>query len=146
MPNVQMSMIINETLRLYPSITSLSRLIHQNTELKQLTLLPNMEVHLPTILVHRDQELWGNDANEFNPNRFSEGVLKASKIPGSFMPFGGGPRICIGQNFALIEAKLALTKILQHFSFELSPSYVHAPLLLAGMVPQFGAPLILHKI
>ncbi|KNA13437.1 hypothetical protein SOVF_116960 [Spinacia oleracea] len=126
-----MSMIINETLRLYPSITSLSRLIHQNTELKQLTLLPNMEVHLPTILVHRDQELWGNDANEFNPNRFSEGVLKASKIPGSFMPFGGGPRICIGQNFALIEAKLALTKILQHFSFELSPSYVHAPLLLA---------------
>uniref|UniRef100_A0A803MDE7 Cytochrome P450 n=1 Tax=Chenopodium quinoa TaxID=63459 RepID=A0A803MDE7_CHEQI len=140
------NMIINETLRFYPPVSSLSRIIHTNTKLKQLTLLNGMEVNMPTIMVHRDQELWGDDANEFNPNRFSEGVVNATKVPGSFIPFGGGPRICIGKNFALIEAKLALTKILQHFSFELSPSYVHAPMCLAAMVPQFGAPLILYQV
>lgn len=141
-----LNMIINETLRFYPPVTSLSRTIHQNTKLKELTLIHGMEFNLPTILVHRDQELWGEDANEFNPNRFSEGVLNATKVPGSFIPFGGGPRVCVGQNFALIEAKLALALILQRFSFELSPSYVHAPMCLAAMVPQFGAPLILRKI
>ncbi|XP_021747048.1 cytochrome P450 CYP72A219-like [Chenopodium quinoa] len=140
------NMIINETLRFYPPASSLSRIIHTDTKLKNLTLLNGMEINMPTIMVHRDQDLWGDDANEFNPNRFAKGVLNANKVPGSFMPFGGGPRMCVGKNYALIEAKLALTKILQHFSFELSPSYVHAPMCLAAMVPQFGAPLILHQI
>lgn len=138
-------MIINETLRFYPPVTSLSRMIHQNTNLKKLRLLHGIEFSLPTYLVHRDPELWGNDANEFNPARFSEGVSNAAKVPGSFFPFGGGPRVCIGQNFALIEAKFALTRILQRFSFELSPSYVHAPRCLVSMEPQFGTPLLLRR-
>ncbi|XP_021747019.1 cytochrome P450 CYP72A219-like [Chenopodium quinoa] len=141
-----MNMIINETLRIYPPIATLSRIIHTNTNLKQLTLLSGMEISMPLSMVHRDRELWGDDASEFNPNRFSEGVLSASKVPGSFFPFGGGPRICVGKNYALIESKLALTKILQRFSFELSSSYVHAPIFELALVPQFGAQLILHKI
>ena len=71
-----------------------------------------VEIALPTILVHHDYELWGENAKQFNLERFSEGISKATKGQVSFFPFGGGPRICVGQNFALIETKMALSLIL----------------------------------
>lgn len=143
---VQVPMILNETLRFYPPVTSMSRIIKKNAQLKRLSLLHGTELSLPTIMVHRDPNIWGNDANEYNPGRFAEGVSNAAKVPGSFFPFGGGARVCIGQNFALLEAKFALARILQRFSFELSPSYIHAPRALVSLEPQFGTPLILHRI
>ncbi|PRQ30815.1 putative 11-oxo-beta-amyrin 30-oxidase [Rosa chinensis] len=138
------TMILYEVLRLYPPVDFISRTTHKKTQLGKFSLPAGVQVHLPTVLIHRDKELWGDDANEFNPERFSEGVSKATKSQLSFIPFGGGPRICIGQNFAMIEAKLALSLILLHFDFELAPSYAHAPS--APMIrPQYGAPIILQK-
>ncbi|KAF7836593.1 cytochrome P450 CYP72A219-like [Senna tora] len=140
------SMILYEVLRLYPPVPAMARVVRKETKLGNLNLPANSHVIIPIAFIHQDPEMWGDDAKEFKPERFSEGVVKATKGQTIYLPFGGGPRICIGQHFALLEAKMALSLILQNFSFQLSPSYAHAPTFVLTVQPQFGTHIVLHKL
>ncbi|XP_020236596.1 cytochrome P450 CYP72A219 isoform X2 [Cajanus cajan] len=139
------SMILYEVLRLYPPITVINKYNWCETRVGNMSIPAGVEVCLPLLLLHYDGNYW-EKPEEFNPVRFTEGVSKASKDHIAFYPFGWGPRICPGQNFAFLEAKMALATILQHFSFQLSPSYAHAPSNSITLKPQFGAPIVIRRI
>ncbi|XP_027173931.1 cytochrome P450 734A1 [Coffea eugenioides] len=140
------SMILNESLRLYPPIVATIRRAKADMELGGCKIPSGTELLIPILAVHHDHALWGNDANEFNPARFSEGVARAAKHPVAFIPFGLGVRQCIGQNLAILQAKLTLAIMLQRCTFRLAPRYQHAPTVLMLLYPQYGAPIIFHPL
>ncbi|XP_010533036.1 PREDICTED: cytochrome P450 72A15-like isoform X2 [Tarenaya hassleriana] len=145
-----LTMILQEVLRLYPPVIAQYQHAYHETRIgEQLVIPAGTDLTLPTLLIHHDHDLWGEDAEEFKPERFAEGISRASSssrdIP-PFFPFGSGPRTCIGQNFAMLEAKIALVLILQNFSFDLSPAYSHSPYTVMTLQPQHGAQIILRKI
>ncbi|KAF8675964.1 hypothetical protein HU200_047464 [Digitaria exilis] len=141
------TMILYEVLRLYPPAVTLNRRTFKDMQIGGITYPAGVILELPIIVVHHNPDVWGKDVHEFKPQRFAEGISKATKDDQpAFFPFGRGPRICIGQNFALLEAKMALSMILQRFEFQLSPSYTHAPYTVITLHPQHGAPIIVKKI
>ncbi|KAF6147029.1 hypothetical protein GIB67_036748 [Kingdonia uniflora] len=141
-----MTMIINETLRLYPPIVAIYRNVSRETKIGDLFLPGNIEVLIPCLVSHSDPEVWGVDAHLFKPDRFAEGVTKAAKNTMAYLPFGLGPRACVGLNFAMIEVKLSLSMILQRYAFTLSPTYVHSPVQRMSTRPHHGVQIILHAL
>ncbi|WJX84439.1 hypothetical protein P8452_67015 [Trifolium repens] len=136
------SMIINETLRLYPQAAILMRQTGKNMMLGSIEVPAKTQLSIALTAVHHDSEIWGEDCHEFKPSRFSE----PRKHLAAFFPFGLGPRNCVGQNLALVEAKVALALIIQSYSFVVSPSYIHAPIQLITLQPQHGAQIIFRRI
>ncbi|GFS37444.1 cytochrome P450 superfamily protein [Actinidia rufa] len=141
-----LSMILNEALRLYPPVVATIRRAKSDVELGAYKIPRGTELLIPILAVHHDQAIWGNDANEFNPARFSNGVACAAKHPAGFIPFGLGFRMCIGQNLAILQSKLTLAIILQRFSLHLAPHYQHAPTVLMFLYPQYGAPIVFRRL
>lgn len=107
-------MILNESLRLWPTAPGFDLYAKEDTVIGgqyQLRKGDNVSVLLPQL--HRDKEAWGDDADEFRPERFAD----PDKVPNhAYKPFGNGERACIGMQFALYEATLVLGMILQHFN------------------------------
>ncbi|CAM8984345.1 unnamed protein product [Rhodiola kirilowii] len=136
-----MTLIMSETLRLYPSVVTLMRHVNKDIKLGRLDIPRNTQLFLPLTAIHHDPKIWGEDANEFNPSRFNE----HNRHLASFFPFGLGPRICVGQNLAVVEAKIVLATILRQFTLEVSPTYVHAPIQFMTLRPQFGVQIRFRK-
>ncbi|KAM4110501.1 hypothetical protein ACB094_03G200400 [Castanea mollissima] len=142
-----MGMIINESLRLYPPIPLIARKVKRKTRLGKLTLPAELVLLISNIAVHHDPQVWGEDVHLFKPERFSEGVSKATNNNiAAFLPFGMGPRNCVGFSFATTETKIALSMILQRYAFTLSPAYVHSPVQVLTIRPQHGLQVLLHSL
>ncbi|KAM8771556.1 cytochrome P450 3A40-like [Acanthopagrus schlegelii] len=107
--------VINESLRLYPILPRLERVAKATVEINGLVVPKGMVVMVPTWPLHRNPDLWP-DPEAFKPERFSK-ENKETFDPYTYMPFGAGPRNCIGMRFALVMKKLALVEILQKYSF-----------------------------
>ncbi|KAL0007455.1 hypothetical protein SO802_008957 [Lithocarpus litseifolius] len=97
------------------------------------------------ITTHTDPEIWGPDSYNFNPDRFANGTAGACKFPQLYMPFGIGPRVCLGQHMALVELKLILALLLSNFSFSLSPNYIHSPIQSFVIEPEHGVHLMRNR-
>ncbi|XP_024517890.1 cytochrome P450 72A15 [Selaginella moellendorffii] len=140
-------MVLNESLRLYPPAVFNVRTCYKDAKLRHLSFPEGSGVIIPILYLLHDKDIWGDDANEFNPQRFADGISSASKSHHScaFLPFSQGQRVCLGQSFAQIEAKVAMAMILQRFSFRLSPTYRHSPVHRLALQPQHGVPLLLGR-
>ncbi|KAH6837683.1 hypothetical protein C2S53_018946 [Perilla frutescens var. hirtella] len=142
-----MNMIINECLRLYPPVLTLTRKVAKNTKIGQLCLPPKMNIYMSVLALHHNPQIWGHDVHLFKPERFAGGVAKATNNnTAAFLPFGLGIRTCVGLNFTTNEAKIALSMILQNFKFTLSPNYVHYPTDAFILTPKNGIQVILQKV
>lgn len=139
-------MVLLETLRLYSPVIQLVRETSEDMKLGKLMIPKNTRVTIPVVKIHRNKEYWGEDAGEFNPWRFKNGVSNAATHPNALIAFSIGPRVCIGQNFAMLEAKTVLALILQRFRWSLSTHYIHAPANNLTLQPQYGMPLILQPL
>lgn len=140
-------MIINETLRLYSPAVSIARKVRKETKVGSLIFPANINVQIPVLALHQDPEIWGQDAHLFKPERFSEGIAKATNNnPRVFLSFGYGPRYCVGSSFAINEAKITLSMILQRYRFTRSPSYVHDPVHLITLRPKSGIQIVFQAL
>jgi cytochrome P450 family 3 subfamily A len=111
-----MDMVIDETLRLYPIGAFADRVASNDYEYKGLKIKKDQLITIPIYALHRDPEIYPNP-DEFDPERFSD-ENKRKRENESFMPFGAGPRNCIGMRFALTEVKLLLTSVLSKYNFQ----------------------------
>ncbi|MEL6864239.1 MAG: cytochrome P450 [Bacteroidota bacterium] len=109
--------VIKETLRLYPPVALYLRCTIQPFEMAGYHIPSETRFIIPPYMLHRDPAYW-EQADRFDPERFSaEREKQRPKFV--YFPFGGGPRICIGNNFAMMEAVFALSMIFQKFQVKL---------------------------
>jgi cytochrome P450/NADPH-cytochrome P450 reductase len=108
--------ILSETLRLWPTVAGFTRYPYQDARVGPYLMPKGSSITALSIMLHRDPSVWGDDAEEYNPDHFRP-ETRAQLPPNAFKPFGSGQRACIGRQFAMQEAMLVLGMLLQRFEF-----------------------------
>ena len=136
-------MVIKETMRIEPTVAMLPRALLGEVELGGYHLEKNSVIFIPPYVVHRDPRWW-KDPEKFDPERFSE--ANESDIPKyAYLPFGGGPRICIGNHFSLMEAQILLAMIVGRYRVCHVPDAKIVPLRQVTTFPKFGLPMVVDS-
>ncbi|XP_024515000.1 cytokinin hydroxylase [Selaginella moellendorffii] len=139
-------MTIMETLRLYPAFLIIPRVALRDCYVDHIFIPKGLAVSVHNTVIQHSAEMWGEDANEFNPGRFANGSLAASKHPMAFMPFSFGPRACVGRAYSQVQAKVVVASLLQRFRWSLSPDYRHNPMAAGTLLPKNGVPIVLKLL
>jgi cytochrome P450 len=135
-------MVIKESMRLYPPVWGFSRQAIEDIKIGGYDVAKGSSVTIGTYWTHRDPRWWTNP-DQFEPERFSpERESKLRKY--AYIPFGGGPRICIGNSFAMMEARLMLATIASRFTLHLAPGQQVALQPLITLNPKGGLPMTIR--
>jgi len=133
--------VIKESLRLYPPIHIGNRRVAEKMEFTEGKIPPGERMFYSIYLTHRDPAIWEN-AEQFCPERFSHG---RKTPPFAYVPFGGGPRACIGAAFGQAEARIVIARLLQTFSFlPMNANKIH-PHMGATLEPRPGVMMKVTK-
>ncbi|MDX2000800.1 MAG: cytochrome P450 [Chitinophagales bacterium] len=129
-------MVVDESMRLYPPAWIVGRRNVEDDEIGGYHVPAMTNIMVPVYFLHRDPRYW-DEPSAFKPERFEKDKLK--NMPRfAYMPFGGGPRLCIGNNFALMEMHLIVVMLVQRFRFVVDPSYKPQPDPLVTLRPKGG--------
>jgi cytochrome P450 len=135
--------VVKEALRLYPPAPEITRIASTDTELGGIRLRGGTIIDIPIYAVHRHRSYWRN-ADMFDPSRFTPQEEEA-RSRYHFMPFGAGPRVCIGGSFALVEAAVLLALFIREFRFRCEPGYEPEPVARITLGPRDGMPMMVSE-
>jgi cytochrome P450 len=136
--------IITETMRLWPPAWAISREAVRDVEIGGHVIPKGSEVVMSQYAMHRDARYFAQP-EQFKPERWENDFAKT--LPKyAYFPFGGGPRLCIGQQFAQMEAVLMLATMAQKFTFELLPNQRIKPQPSITMRPKYGLKMVLRAL
>ena len=140
---VETRALVEETNRLYPPLAAISRAALGPDELAGQRIRRGTMVVIAPYVLHRHRALW-TKPDCFDPSRFLNGARE--KIDRyAYLPFGAGPRICIGATFAIQEATIVLAAIMRNFNLELAPGHEVWPVLKVTLRPKGGLPMIVRR-
>jgi cytochrome P450 len=135
-------MVLDEALRLYPPAWALTRSPSADDEVGGYRIPRGATVIASPYVTHRHPAFWENPEG-FDPVRFAPESTE-SRHRYAYRPFGGGPRQCIGNAFALMEAQLVLATLAQRYRLDLVPGYAATPRPQITLRPRGGRPMILR--
>jgi cytochrome P450 len=136
---VLVQQVLKESLRLYPPVPMMSRQAVADVQIDGHLVRAGTSLLIPIYAIHRHRKRWENP-DEFDPARFAP--EKEKSIPRyQYMPFGAGPRICIGMSFAMIEATAILATLVRHARFETVAGREPTPIARVTLMPSGGMPL-----
>ncbi|HXX21169.1 MAG TPA: cytochrome P450 [Candidatus Acidoferrum sp.] len=134
--------VMNESLRLYPPAYIMAREVIEPCEIGGYVMRPKSTIIFSQWVMQRDPRFY-DDAEAFRPERWLDGL--ANRLPaGAYFPFGGGPRRCIGEGFALLEAAIVIATLARRFRFRLASGAQVVPEPLVTLRPRHGIPMTLH--
>ncbi|EAY88082.1 hypothetical protein OsI_09512 [Oryza sativa Indica Group] len=149
----KMGCVLSEVLRLYPPSPNVQRQALQDVVVvagdgeKKVVIPKGTNMWIDVVAMHRDGELWGEEASEFRPERFMrEGVQGGCRHRMGYVPFGFGGRICVGRNLTAMELRVVLAMVLRRFAVEVAPEYRHAPRIMLSLRPSHGIQLRLTPL
>jgi cytochrome P450 len=135
--------VITESMRLYPPAWGMPRLAIEDAQIGGYTIPRGCGVSISQWVVHRDAR-WYDAPLEFRPERWNGELQK--RIPRfAYFPFGGGPRQCIGNSFAMMEAQLSLATIAQRYRFRIVPGHPVEPLASITLRPKHGIRVVVER-